>query len=229
MDRACSLKSLMSTCKELYSDDILCELSPEDSAEYKRLLERFHTVNNSVCKTTEKGKALEDLVGFLIEKSGNIFEVVKNVKTGTNEIDEVITLNETGKMLVGFKLLPERFEFVLGECKNYHTKVGVTYVGKFYSLLQTTAITTGILFSYHGVTGKNWNDGSGLIKKIYLQREDPDKRVAIIDFSYEDFKRIADGDNFLSIIRKKLEALQLDTSIATSIAKHPAEKYFEKT
>ncbi len=99
----------------------------------------------------------------------------------------------------------------------------LTHIGKFYSLLMSTSIKTGILFTYHGVTGSGWNDGTGLIKKMYLQRELDDNRVAIIVFSIQDYERIAAGENFIDLFNRKLLDLRLDTSIDTYISPHEAE------
>lgn len=221
-DELC-LAELMDRIGSLFSSQELCKLSPEQKLHYEELLERFEEVNTRRSSADEKGKALEELATYLLQISGNIFKVIRNVRTNSNEIDQFITLNEKGLALCSAGLISSRFRNFLGECKNYRSKVGVTYVGKFYSLLQTTSITTGILFSYHGITGQNWNDASGLVKKIYLQRECESNRTVIINFDRRDFVAISNGQNFLDIIDSKLCALQLDTSINSYISAHPAE------
>lgn len=52
----------------------------------------------------------------------------------------------------GIVKLPNKF---ITECKNHNKKVDVTWVGKFYSLMNLTDNSLGILFSYKGLTGKN--------------------------------------------------------------------------
>lgn len=120
-------------------------------------------------------------------------------------------MNTKGKTLVCNNIIDDRYECFLGECKNYDKKVSVTYVGKFCSLMLTNQIKLGIMFSYHGISGKNWNAGQGLIKKFYLHKENLKERYCIIDFNKEDFKSILNGDNFLNIVEKKMECLQFDT------------------
>ena len=210
---------------ELFSYNELCKLSPDQMQTYKALLETFKEVHRqgSSATTAEKGSALEKLVTYLLRISGGIFTVKQNVKTGSSESDQVIKLNEKRAMLKAHGLIPSRLGYFLGECKNYNSKIGVTYIGKFYSLLQTTQINTGILFSYYGVTGKGWSDASGLIKKMYLQREHETNRVAIVSFNIDDFEAILSGDNFFRILEDKLDALQLDTNVVRYISHHSAE------
>lgn len=223
MSEELKLTELMELLGEQFSYAEICRLSEEQKNHYRALLEVFRRVNSSTSTTGEKGTALEELVAYLLYISGDLFSVVKNAKTGTNEIDEIIELNSKGRPLCKCGLIPDRLSFFLGECKNYNKRVSVTYIGKFYSLLQTTQIRTGILFSYHGISGSNWADGSGLVKKIYLQREAEHDRVAIVDFNVSDFSAILDGHNLFEILEAKFKSLRFDTEISTFILHHPAE------
>ena len=117
-------------------------------------------------KKKERGEKLEEIVTYLLQISGNLFEVIQNVRTETNEVDQVIKLTQAGKYLKENGIINNKYETFLGECKNYGKKVSVTYVGKFCSLLLTTGTKLGILFSYNGVTGNGWKDSKGLIKKF---------------------------------------------------------------
>ncbi len=209
----------------------ICEISSIQLNNYNLKLKEFKRLN-SLNKKIDivpqninklKGDALEDLVYYLLEISGDLFEVERNLRTTTNEIDQVIVLKPKGKVLLNSGLLNRKLERILGECKNYNKIVDVTYVGKFCSLLLTTGITLGLLFSYHGISGSGWNYGSGLIKKFYLHKEDLEKRYCIIDFSLKEFDMISQGHNLLEIIEDKLLALQLDTDYIKLLSKHPAE------
>ena len=164
------LLDLMKQYRDLYSPQELCRLSGEQRKHYSDLLAHVKNVNSSKCSDRIKGAALEELVAYLLQISGGIFKVLKNVRTSTNEIDQLVTLNENGRPFLGLQLISSRLGNFIGECKNYSGAVDVTYVGKFYSLLLTTGINTGILFTYHGVTGTGWTNGNGLIRKAYLQR-----------------------------------------------------------
>lgn len=110
---------------------------------------------------------------------------------------------------------------VLLECKNYNKKIDVTWIGKFYSLLRTSKTRIGIIFSYRGFTGTNWNDGVGLVKKIFLI-----DNTIILDFSLKDFEKIAEGISILKIINSKILSLKYDTQIENYISEHPLENEF---
>ena len=124
-------------------------------------------------------------------------------------------------------MLDERYDEFICKCKNYKNRVGVTYVGKFCSLMNSCNVKFGVLFSYCGVTGTGWKDSSGLIKKIYMKSKVNENPTTIIDFNIEDFKSISDGNNFLDIIENKIMKLKYDTNFEALIQPHPAENLFK--
>lgn len=152
-----------------------------------------------------------------------MLNVDRNIRTCTNEIDNLMKLTAAGKALQSNGILSAYYTNFIGECKNYNKKVGVTYVGKFCSLMLTTGCTLGILFSYHGITGHSWSDGNGLIRKFYLHKELPSARYCLIDFNIKDFHAILHGANFLQIIDDKISSLKFDTDYSSELSRHPAE------
>lgn len=150
----------------------ICEISEAQKNTYKKLLEKFKQLHD-ISPTDNapknlhnlKGEALENLVSYLLTISGNIFNVDRNLRTSTNEIDQIVTLTPQGKVLLTYHLIDPKLDTFLGECKNYDKAVSVTYIGKFCSLLLTNNIKIGILFSYYGTSGTGWSNGAGLIKK----------------------------------------------------------------
>ncbi len=201
----------------------ICEFTDNQKEEYNILLANLKKVNSSKSSTNEKGKALEDIASFVI-KSSSIFNVYKNIRTSTNELDQLVKTNNKGKILSSNGIIDKRLKNFIGECKNYKDKVSVTYVGKVCSLLSTTKNKICILFSYYGVSGKNWEDASGLIRKFYLSKENEENRFCIIDFNINDFISIQEGNNILQIIEDKILALQNDTSYINLLSSHELEK-----
>lgn len=209
----------------------ICELTAEQKEKYDSLLKNFEEVNlikpsdHNCPKNIDalKGKALEEIAAYLLSISGGIFEIIQNLRTSTNELDQFAVLNTKGQILTNIGIIDNRLKNIIGECKNYNKRVSVTYVGKFCSLLLTTRTKLGILFSYHGVTGRNWTDASGLIKKFYLHKENEDQRYCIIDFNINDFKSISTGKNMLQIIKERIISLKYDTDFNGFLSKHESE------
>ncbi|MRN51975.1 restriction endonuclease [Paenibacillus monticola] len=209
---------------------VLSRIKASDMEEYKRLLQNFVDVNSKTVSTekverqefntTHKGKALEELVVFLFEKTG-LFKVYKNIRNSTNEIDQLLELSFTGKHFKEY--LPFTGDIYLSECKNYNKTIDVTWVGKFYSLLISNPTKYGFLFSYHGFTGSGWDNAVGLTKKLFLHKERTEDKVHIIDFNYRDFQLILEGYSFLEILDSKIKELLTSTDYKKYLNEiHPA-------
>lgn len=202
---------------------LITSFSSKEKEEYNLLLSKLKEIHEKDSNATpaEKGKALENIVNFLI-KSTSVFDVHKNIHTSTNEIDVLIVVNSKGKRFRNKGYLDINDDILLCECKNYKDKVGVSWVGKFACLLDSTNAKIGLLFSYHGLSGKGWEDGIGLTKKLYLSRCNNEK-IYILDFNKDDFELIENGVTLLELIRAKIISLQTDTKIDHYIKLHPAQ------
>ena len=220
------IDNLFNMLKELGPEcayEKICEFNDEERQEYNRLLDIFKKTNASNSTNKEKCEALENLATYTISTT-HVFEVYKNIRTSTNELDQLVRIKDNQRHLVGFNIIDERLENFIGECKNYKGKVPVTYVGKICGLLVTTQNKICILFSYSGVTGRGWEESCGLIKKFYLAKENPIERYCIIDFNIKDFENIAQGGNFLQIITDKILALKNDTDYSNFLSEHEASQ-----
>ena len=226
-----SVLDFLKNADKKYSNEKICEISVTQKKEYKDKLEKCIMYNEMHAKDKDapkdldkkKGDSLEELASYLLQISGGLFTIDRNVRTATNEIDQIFKLTTKGNILLSANIIDRRYKLFLGECKNYKTSVSVTYIGKFCSLLLTNNIKLGILFSYHGISGSGWSYGAGLIKKFYLHKEKEEERFCIIDFSIEDFKKIEEGHNFLEIVESKINALRLDTDYERFLDTHPAQ------
>lgn len=209
------LEEIVQDSLNIFSE--LTRWSDKVRQEYSVLLAELKKTYNKDTETTKsKGDRLEKLVSFIIKKS-YFFDIYRNVHTGTNEIDEVITLSKAGKQaLTTFNISRELLEIdsdiSIGECKNYKSTLGVTYVGKFYSLLVSTGVSFGIIFTQEGLTGKNdeYHDAYGLVKVLrIIEKYQNNRDLTIITFTLEDFEKLKDGVSFFEIIRSKKYELQL--------------------
>lgn len=203
------------TSEAVFKTSIFTGKAAED---YKKKLNLFKKTNSSSYSSNkEKKETLEQLVKFISIKT-NYFKVFENVKTTSNEIDLLLELTQPVGHQIFKNFLSDNFDAILCECKNYNKKIDVTWIGKFYSLLKTSKVRLGIIFSYNGFTGKNWDNGTGLTKKLYLVDS-----TLILDFSLPDFEELANEISFLEIIDKKIRNLKFDTNIQSYISSHPCE------
>lgn len=211
----------------------------EDYQVYEKLLEQLELSYKSCAKenkklgvtTKNKGDALEGIVNFIIEKS-YFLEVYDNNKTATNELDQIVVISDYGKQALEYNnisssLLNLEGDFFLGECKNYDGKIGVTWIGKFNTLLNVCGnCKLGIIFSYDGLTGKenNWEAAHGLTKVIYTLSPLNEKKY-IIDFNIYDFKALSDkNNNFFNILKAKKLALGIGCKSENLYQPHESAK-----
>ena len=216
---------LVNSCLKKLDDcrKIICMPTEDEKKEYDELLDDFIKINSSNCSTQKKGESLEKLVLCLV-KNTHMYNLYNNLKTSTNEIDDFFELNDDANYLMVQGLIKGTPLKILGECKNYGKSISVTYIGKFYSLMNVSNIRFGIMFSAKGLSGTtSFRDGKGLVRKIYMIKEKTSEKYNILDFNLEDFERVRNGELFLKIIEEKMDELQLDTSIASYIRKHNAE------
>lgn len=208
--------------QEIIANDVeifntLIKWGEGDIQEFKQLLEILESpYDKSVETTKQKGDRLENLVEFIIRKS-YFFEVYKNVHTETNEIDEIIVLSDCGRQALkkyglSRDLIPIEADTFLGECKNYDSNLGVTYVGKFYSLLSVTDMPFGIIFTQKGLTGdsEGYKDAYGLTKVLrMIEKNQKGRDLYILTFTLEDYKKLAEGVSFFELVKAKKMELKM--------------------
>ena len=193
----------------------LMNLSSEAQEEFNNY---YDQLTIGVAGKREKGELLEKLTSSLF--NNDLFCIRRNCRTSTNEIDILVDWSRQARLYGLNSAYPFLGELILCECKNYEKRIGVTYIGKFASLLSTTKTSTGIMVSWEGVSGQGWSNGSGLIKKLALAEQ---KSILVI--SKHDLKQIRDGSsNLASILHEKHLSLVTDISYQKYIQSHEAEQ-----
>lgn len=195
--------------------ELLVKWSEETKSEFKSLLDKLKSSAEGET-TTEVGDRLEKVVEFIINKSF-FYEVYKKIHTATNEIDEVIIFSDRGKQAlksfgISRDIIPISQDLILGECKNYASGLGVTYVGKFYSLMTVADVDVGILFTQKGLTGRpdGYKDAYGLTKILKLVEKGLRNRdFYILTFSLEDYEKLLERATFFELLRAKMLELRL--------------------
>lgn len=214
-----SLKQYM---QEIVNDKLkifeeLIRWGDQEKQEFAKLLANLEKpFDKNVETTKDKGDRLEKLVEFIVENSF-FYSIYKNIHTETNEIDEIVVLSEQGKQAIetfglSKELLPTEQEMFLGECKNYKTSLGVTYVGKFYSLLVATDTTFGLIFTQNGLSGstEGFKDAYGLAKVLRLvEKYEHGRELCILTFTIDDYRLLLEGYTFFDLIKAKKLELQV--------------------
>lgn len=220
--------------KDIINNDLetFDELTKWTDGDFKYFNNLLHIAENIDVKDTgtttrDVGDILEELVCFIFKKS-YFFDVVKNVRTKTNEIDQVIRLSKRGMQALSrtnlsrdLLVIPE--DTILGECKNYNQNIGVTWFGKFYAVLKNCNCNFGIIFSLKKATGNfdNWSDSYGLLRSItLLEKYRHDNDFYILDFGLSDFKRIGNGESIFDIIKAKMDSIKLGTDYDNLLNKY---------
>lgn len=202
-----------------YNSSLLM-ISTEDSEKCKIL---YNAIKKDGLTRVQKGQKLEELTLILFEKSvKSLFDVYRNCRTSTNEIDLLIRWTENARLSGINNAFPCFGESFLVECKNYAGPVNVTFVGKFCSLMSVTNTNFGIMVSWDGISGRTkWNDSKGLIKKIALHEN---KYIIVIDKN--ELKQICDRKkNLFSLLYDKYMALKVEIDYKIYIEKHEAEDF----
>lgn len=224
---------------DLEKFDVFIRWTDDDKEEFKVLLEDLKSSYDKNAETTKsKGDKLERLVEFIIRKS-YFFEIFKNVRTETNEIDEVIVFSDRGKQAIkrfnlSRELIPIDEDIFIGECKNFDSNLGVTYVGKFYSLMVVTGISFGIVFTQKGLTGapEGYKDAYGLTKVLRMveKSKNEGKDFYILTFTLEDYEKLLQGQTFFELIKAKKLEMQTASDYNNFISdnKHSAEDEIKK-
>lgn len=230
------IKEIVKNKIDAFND--LVSWDDEEKAEFKILLDELKKPYDKNKNTTkDKGDRLENLVSFILSKS-YFYEVYRNVCTETNEIDEVVVFTKEGRQALkeldlSRDLIPIDTDMFLGECKNYNNTLGVTYVGKFYSLLTATDNSFGIIFTQKGLTGEaaGYKDAYGLVKVIrMIEQNKNNKDFYIITFTIEDYEELLNGKNFFELVEAKKKELKLAANYHTFLKdnKHENEEQIKE-
>lgn len=159
-------------------------------------IQRFLQLGENGQTTTERGRALEELICYLFEKIPGISVTKRNEMNvfGTEEID-VAFWNE--KDFHGLFFLPH---IVLVECKNWSTPVGSIEVSWFDSKLRNRGLTFGILVATRGITG----DGEDRTAAHSIVASALREQRQILVINREEINTITDTAHIVRLFKEKL-------------------------
>ncbi len=104
------------------------------------------------------------------------------------------------------------------ECKDWRKPADFTTFAKFCRVLDSTKCRFGILFSKKGLSGERRTEDARREQLKVFQ----DRGVVVIVVDESDLKRLAKGENFITMMRSKYEEVRLDLKLkidAPSIVK----------
>jgi hypothetical protein len=148
----------------------------------------------------KSGKNLEHLAQYLMSCMPGC-RTRRRQKSGTTEYDVVCAMEGLD--------LDFRSEFgrhFVCECKDWDAPADFSTMAKFARILDATKSRFGILFSKAGVTGAGKMQFAELEQHMFFQSTG--KVVVVIGLS--DLKWVADGGNFIALLRNQYEKVRLD-------------------
>jgi hypothetical protein len=155
----------------------------------------LHACDNGA-STTERGRALEDLLCYLFERMPGVSVVKRNVLNvfQSEEIDIAI-FNE--KHRLGLPFLPY---LILIECKNWSKALGSEEVAWFDHKLRQRGLSFGLLVAMNGVTGDAAQKTAAhqvLATALTEQRQ-------LVVLTRADLEALTDTRELVTLIKEKL-------------------------
>lgn len=155
--------------------------------------------------TTEKGRALEDLICYLFSKITGIAVTGRNENNvfHSEEID-VAFWNEKNRNALDF--LPN---LLFVECKNWSVPIGSAEVREFESKLRGKGLTFGVIVAANGITG---DEADRIGAHHVIDRALAEQRQIIV-ITREEIEALVDTNQLIGAIKQKLCRLYVAGSI----------------
>ena len=100
----------------------------------------------------------------------------------------------------------EMGRYFVCECKDWSKPTDFTTMAKFCRVLDSTKSRFGILFSKKGISGaEKTTDAEREQLKVFQ-----DRGMVIVVIDEKDLDYVADGGNFINLLRQRYEKIRLD-------------------
>lgn len=146
------------------------------------------------------GEALERLAEYLLTCMPGC-RTVRRQRSHSTEYDIICSVE-------GFEVdfRSELGRYFVCECKDWKDPADYTAMAKFSRVLDSTKSRFGILFSKSGISGETERKHAALEQLKVFQ----DRGMVIIAVDEGDLQRVAQGANFIALLRQKYEQVRLD-------------------
>jgi hypothetical protein len=174
--------------------------SPQEGAYYKANVLYIKLLQTQLGKSS--GKGLERLAQYLLSCMPGC-RTSRRENTPSTDYDVVCSIE-------GFEtdFRSELGRYFICECKDLNESASFSDYAKFCTVLQSINSRFGILFSKNNISGKGKGiDADRQELKIYQSL-----KIVIIVIDKDDIEFIAQGGNFINLLRRKYEIVRLDLS-----------------
>ena len=153
------------------------------------------------------GKTMELLADYVLSCMPGC-RTTRRKRSGSTDYDVVCSMEG---MDVDFR--SELGRYFVCECKDLKkNRVDMTMMAKFCRVLDSTKARFGIIFTTQGISGEGkTKDAEREQLKVFQ-----DRGMVIVVVNRTDIEQVADGANFISMLRTKYERVRLDLRGTTS-------------
>ncbi len=147
-----------------------------------------------------RGELLERLAEYILSCMPGC-KTTRRQRTESTDYDVICSME-------GFEVdfRSEFGRYFVCECKDWDKPADFTTIAKFCRVLDSVKSRFGILFSKSGISGEG--------QSKYAEREQlkvfQDRGMVIVVIDQGDLKQVAEGANFINILRNKYEIVRLD-------------------
>ena len=152
------------------------------------------------------GKTLELLADYVLSCMPGC-RTTRHVQTPSTDLDVVCSMEGFD---VDFR--SELGRYFVCECKDWDSPADFTSLAKFCRVLDSVKSRFGILFSKHGISGEGKNRDAGLEQLKVFQ----DRGMVIVVIDENELGQVANGANFISLLRTKYENVRLNLTRTAS-------------
>jgi hypothetical protein len=146
------------------------------------------------------GKKLERLAAYLMSCVPG-FRVADRVRSRSTDYDVICFVEgQAGDFR------SELGRYVVCECKDWQVPTDFTTMAKFCRVLDSVKARLGILFSKNGISGSGQTQNAEREQLKIFQ----DRGIVIVVIDDADLTSVAEGANFVSLLRRKYERVRLD-------------------
>jgi hypothetical protein len=151
------------------------------------------------------GRILESLADYVMSCMPGC-RTTKRARTGSTDLDLVCSME-------GFEVdfRSELGRYFVCECKDWNSPADFTTMAKFCRVLDSIKSRFGIIFSKVGITGEGKTKDAELEQLKVFQ----DRGMVIVVVNQADLEQVADGLNFISLLRGKYERVRLNLASRT--------------